>query len=109
MSCWFALAEGTFVSTDRLDSVRNGGPGNLGYQAQYPYGAEYTPTTVNDREKYATYTRDSVSGLDYAANRYYSSQWGRFLSPDPYAGSLGRGFWVRRQRPPRPELLGRPL
>ncbi|MGO4883895.1 MAG: RHS repeat-associated core domain-containing protein, partial [Bryobacteraceae bacterium] len=70
------------VQTDRLGSVRSGGPGNLGYQAQYPYGVEYT-VTANDREKYATYTRDSATGLDYAMNRYYSSQWGRFLSPDP--------------------------
>jgi RHS repeat-associated protein len=74
-------AEGNTVTTDRLGSVRSGGPGGLGYQAQYPYGAEYT-VTANDREKYATYTRDSVTGLDYAMNRYYSSQWGRFLSPD---------------------------
>jgi RHS repeat-associated protein len=59
----------------------------LGYQAQYPYGVEYT-TTANDREKYATYTRDSDSGMDYAMNRYYSSQWGRFLSPDPNGGSI---------------------
>ena len=84
-------AEGNVVSTDRLASVRNGGLGNLGYQAQYPYGAEYTPTTVNDREKYATYTRDSLTGLDYAVNRYYSSLWGRFTSPDPYAGSISLG------------------
>ena len=83
-------AEGNLVSTDRLGSVRSGGPGGLGYQAQYPYGAEYTPT-VNDREKYATYTRDSVTGLDYAMNRYYSSVWGRFLSPDPYGGSVRLG------------------
>jgi RHS repeat-associated protein len=83
-------AEGKLVATDRLASVRSGGPGNLGYQAQYPYGVEYS-TTTNDREKYATYTRDSVSGLDYAANRYYWSQWGRFLSPDPYANSAGLG------------------
>jgi RHS repeat-associated protein len=77
--------EGNLVATDRLASVRSGGPGGLGYQAQYPYGVEYT-TTANDREKYATYTRDSVTGLDYAMNRSYSSQWGRFLSPDPYNG-----------------------
>ena len=82
-------AEGNPVTTDRLGSVRNGGPGALGYQAQYPYGVEYT-LTVNDREKYATYTRDSA-GLDYAMNRYYSSQWGRFLSPDPYGGSAATG------------------
>jgi RHS repeat-associated protein len=59
----------------------------LGYQAQYPYGVEYT-TTANDREKYATYTRDSLTGFDYAVNRYYSSQWGRFLSPDPLTASV---------------------
>jgi RHS repeat-associated protein len=75
-------AEGNSVQTDRLGSVRSGGPSGLGYQAQYPYGAEYT-LTANDREKYATYTRDSATGLDYAMNRYYASQWGRFLSPDP--------------------------
>jgi RHS repeat-associated protein len=89
-------AEGNPVTTDRLGSVRNGGPGALGYQAQYPYGVEYT-LTVNDREKYATYTRDSV-GLDYAMNRYYASQWGRFLSPDPYLNSAGPtdpGSWNR--------------
>jgi RHS repeat-associated protein len=80
------MEEGSSVRTDRLGSVRWGGPNSLGYQAQYPYGVEYT-TTANDREKYATYTRDSDSGMDYAMNRYYSSQWGRFLSPDPYSGS----------------------
>jgi len=78
--------EGNPVTTDRLGSVRSGGPNNLGYQAQFPYGAEYT-VAANDREKYATYTRDSLTGLDYAMNRYYSSQWGRFLSPDRYHGS----------------------
>ena len=82
-------AEGNAVRTDRLGSVRAGGPGNLGYQAQFPYGAEYGTATANDREKYATYTRDSLTGLDYAVNRYYSSQWGRFLSPDPYTASAG--------------------
>jgi RHS repeat-associated protein len=85
------LAEGTSVATDRLGSVRSGGPGGLGYQAQYPYGVEYT-LTANDREKYATYTRDSLTGLDYATNRYYSSQWGRFLSPDPYPKRVGNRY-----------------
>src|ERR1017187_2230483 len=84
------LAEGPPVPTARVGSGPWGGPGGLGYQAQYPYGVEYTPT-ANDREKYATYTRDSLTGLDYAMNRYYSSQWGRFLSPDPYANSAGLG------------------
>jgi RHS repeat-associated protein len=75
------------VSVDRLGSVRYGGASGVGYQAQYPYGVEYTPT-VNDREKYATYTRDSLTGLDYAMNRYYTSLWGRFLSVDPSWASV---------------------
>jgi RHS repeat-associated protein len=78
------------VSEDRLESVRYGGASGVGYQAQYPYGVEYTPT-VNDREKYATYTRDSLTGLDYAVNRYYTSLWGRFLSPDRYTRSAHLG------------------
>ncbi len=86
--------EGNAVSTDRLGSVRNGG--GAGYQAEYPYGVEYSLTS-NDREKYATYTRDSITGLDYAVNRYYWSQWGRFLSPDPHTGGAVRpadpGSW----------------
>jgi RHS repeat-associated protein len=67
------------ASTDRLGSVTQNSSGSHHY---YPYGVEYTAST-NDTEKYATYTRDSLTGLDYAMNRYYSSQWGRFLSPDP--------------------------
>ncbi len=77
--------EGNAVSTDRLGSVRNGG--GAGYQAEYPYGVEYS-LTANDREKYATYTRDTLTGLDFAVNRYYWNQWGRFLSPDPNSGSI---------------------
>ena len=34
-------AEGNTVQTDRLGSVRSGGPGGLGHQAQFPYGVEY--------------------------------------------------------------------
>jgi len=71
------------ATTDRLGSVTHNGAGDHRY---YPYGVEYT-TSTNDTEKYATYTRDSLTGLDYAVNRYYSSQWGRFLSPDPYRAS----------------------
>jgi RHS repeat-associated protein len=82
-------AESNFVQTDRVGSVRSGGSGGLGYQAQYPYGVEYAQQTVNNREKYATYTRDTATGLDYAMNRYYASQWGRFLSPDPYMANNG--------------------
>ena len=78
-------AEGNAVSVDGLGSMRwSSASGNHTY---YPYGFDYNTASANDTEKYATYTRDSVTGLDYAVNRYYASNWGRFVTPDPYGGS----------------------
>jgi len=60
------------------------------FGSYYPYGEDKgTPLLPNDQWKFATYTRDSATGLDYAMNRYYSSAWGRFTSPDPYQASGG--------------------
>ncbi len=57
----------------------------------YPYGEERTnvnpPNPPNDQEKFATYTRDSTTGLDYANQRYYDNLIGRFTKPDPFGGS----------------------
>ncbi|MCL4794219.1 MAG: RHS repeat-associated core domain-containing protein [Bryobacteraceae bacterium] len=71
---------GEWVATDRLGSVVRKGTTNYKYA---PYGQEIGGATANDTVKFATYTRDSVSGLDYALNRYYKPEWGRFTSPDP--------------------------
>jgi len=54
----------------------------------YPFGDEIT-STANDREKFATYTRDSYTGLDYADQRYFASTYGRFNTADPYQASAG--------------------
>jgi RHS repeat-associated protein len=72
-------SQGQTVVLDRLGSVRwrsNGERFNY-----FPYGEEYV-TTGNGREKFGTYFRDSNT-LDYADQRYYASQSGRFLTPDP--------------------------
>ncbi len=54
----------------------------------YPYGEERNqPQLPNDQVKFATYTRDSGTGLDYADQRYYGSTFGRFMTADPYSGS----------------------
>ena len=45
------------------------------------------PNPPNDQEKFATYTRDSATGLDYANQRYYDNLIGRFTKPDPFGGS----------------------
>jgi len=66
------------VVQDRLGSVGK----------YYPYGEERnSPQLPNDQVKFATYTRDSATGNDYADQRYYSSALGRFVTPDPYRAS----------------------
>ncbi len=74
------------VVVDRGASVIRHGTANLAY---YPYGEEQGGASANDRAKYATYTRDASTGLDYAWNRMYKVEWGRFTTPDPYQASGG--------------------
>jgi RHS repeat-associated protein len=71
------------VVRDRLGSVRgNASPANR------PFGENYTGANA---DAFATYYRDSSTQLDYADQRYYSSQYGRFNSPDRYKASGGAG------------------
>ena len=75
-------------ATDRLGSVRavkNGGTWTQ--MSYYPWGEEKTPVTTDGVQKFGTYTRDStLAGQDYADQRYYSPNMGRFFSPDPSSG-----------------------
>ncbi len=64
----------------------------------YPWGEAKGSTNPQDTWSFATYWRDSATGLDYANNRYYSNAYGRFMTPDPYSnsGRLGDpGSWNR--------------
>ena len=74
--------DNTTVHLDRLGSVRN-------TSRYYPFGEEQGSGTIPD--KFATYYRDTSTGLDYAMNRYYGSSMGRFTTPDPYGGSANPG------------------
>jgi len=67
-------------TADRLQSKGNG-------STYYPYGESKTSTSGDDREGFATYTRDEKSGLDYADQRWYASGVGRFGSVDPAISS----------------------
>jgi RHS repeat-associated protein len=78
-------------TADRLQSKGNG-------SNYYPYGESKNSTAGDDREGFATYTRDEKSGLDYADQRWYASGVGRFNSPDPYQASAALsspGSWNR--------------
>ena len=55
----------------------------------FPWGEDKGSTNPQNTWSYATYWRDSASGLDYANNRYYSNDYGRFITPDRYPGASG--------------------
>jgi RHS repeat-associated protein len=71
----------TFAGADRLGSVSS--DGTAGRTFYLPYGEELS-ATANDRIKFATYTRDGSTGLDYADQRFFTSQFGRFMSADRF-------------------------
>ena len=74
------MSGGTSIGQDRLGSTGK----------YFPFGEERNnPQLPNDTVKFASYTRDSATGLDYADQRYFTSGIGRFLSPDRYVASGG--------------------
>jgi RHS repeat-associated protein len=84
-----------YIVTDRMGSVRGNTQGES--FAYYPYGEERT-STVDGRDKFGTYFRDTA-GQDYADQRYYNGGMGRFWSPDPggikTANPTDPGSWNR--------------
>jgi RHS repeat-associated protein len=87
MVFWESLDEARCSIKGRKQATSSspGGPGDGAADRAVLYGpyGEQKTTTAEDDVRFATYMRDSVTGLDYAMNRYYSSIIGRFLSPDP--------------------------
>lgn len=61
------------------------GSSNLAF-ASLPFGDDLTPPNSSDdatAEHFTGKERDTESGLDYFGARHYSSNMGRFMSPDP--------------------------
>jgi RHS repeat-associated protein len=79
-----------YYFSDQIGSTRvvTQANGTVCYDADFqPFGYEVTAVNGCPPEyKFATYERDSESGLDYAVFRHYNSRLGRFISPDPIGG-----------------------
>ncbi len=54
----------------------------IGEQGHYPYGELWYPSSPVTKWFFTGKERDSESNLDYFGARYYSSQYGRFMTPD---------------------------
>jgi hypothetical protein len=69
------------------DPVRRGGAYASEKATYYPFGEQRTPgMNVSNQTAFGTYQRDangSGGTFDYAMNRYYAAQWGRFTPPAP--------------------------
>jgi RHS repeat-associated protein len=86
-----ATGDTTYYIGDQLGSTRltmssSGWP--LSSYTYYPFGQEQNPTLDPNHYKFTGQERDAESNLDYFEARHYSFAAGRFMSPDPYDGSM---------------------
>jgi hypothetical protein len=65
---------------DRLGSAKYNQQ-NGAAQLFYPYGEDRGTAEPNDALKFATYTRDAATGLDYADQRYYANKFWQVHEP----------------------------
>ncbi len=77
-----------YYHQDRISTrIITDGAGNvMGMTDHLPFGEEIGVSGASEKHKFTTYERDNT-GLDYAVNRFYSPQQGRFAQVDP----LGMG------------------
>jgi RHS repeat-associated protein len=81
----------TYYVADHLGSSRMILSGN-GYPVWsgvfLPFGQEWNPQITMNTYKFTGWERDSESNLDHSWFRQYEATEGRWLSPDPYLGSM---------------------
>ncbi len=65
---------------DQLGSAALNGSGFA--QSFYPWGENRGSNIPQNAWGFATHWEDSLTGLDYSMNRYYSNAYGRFMTPD---------------------------
>jgi RHS repeat-associated protein len=68
--------------------ITDGSGAVVGTQDHLPFGEDGGVTGENEKHRFTNYERDSESGTYYAVNRQYSTNTGRFMRPDPVAGSI---------------------
>jgi RHS repeat-associated protein len=83
-----------YYLSDQIGSTAVIGSGDgktIQWEADYfPFGAERQVFTssVNNIYQFTGYEYDSDTQYNYALARFDAGRWGRFLTPDPYLGSI---------------------
>ncbi len=89
---------GGHLGSSRLMSCENGYPV---WEATYrPFGEEHNAQPTVNHYKFTGKERDSESKPDYFGAGYYSSSYGRFVSPDEFAGGAVDAFSSSDPLPP---------
>jgi RHS repeat-associated protein len=78
-----------YFLSDRLSSrlMLDASANVIGRQGQLPFGEDFGESGSQEKHHFTSYERDPESGIDYAINRGYQTNAGRFLSADPYRAS----------------------
>jgi RHS repeat-associated protein len=86
------VASGTtqYILSDRLSArlVLNTTGSVLGRQAHLAFGEDFAESGTQETHHFTSYDRDGESTTDYAVNRQYSPNVGRFMRVDPVKGSI---------------------
>jgi RHS repeat-associated protein len=86
-----SVGDTVYYTGDQIGSTRmltSDGGWPISSSTFYPFGQEQDPSADPNHYKFATLERDNESGLDHATFRQLSSTQGRWMSPDPYDGSM---------------------
>jgi RHS repeat-associated protein len=80
----------TYFHRDHLSNrvLTDSGGNSIGQRGHYPYGETWYETGTTTKLKFTSYERDDESTNDFAMARYHINRFGRFSSPDPFAGSI---------------------
>ncbi|MEK6289148.1 MAG: RHS repeat-associated core domain-containing protein, partial [Acidobacteriota bacterium] len=76
-----------YYLSDRLSTrvVLDASGNVLGRQAHLPFGEDFGETGTQEKHHLTSYERDGEGGTDYAVNRHYAQNVGRFNQVDPVA------------------------
>jgi RHS repeat-associated protein len=79
-----------FYHPDRLSNrmITDGSGAVKGTMDNLPFGEDGGVIGESEKHRFTSYQRDVETPSDYATNRQYSQVVGRFMRPDPVAGSI---------------------
>lgn len=77
--------------SDRLSErlVLDANANVIGRMAHLPFGEDFGGSSTQEKHHFTSYEREGQADLDYAVNRYYALNVGRFIQADPYRSSGG--------------------